>query len=214
MPTLAESVAVITATAVDDLSVVWKLPSQAVLEALFELLPGIIDTWAMAAGSFTADWYDNRREQAKIKKAFFAIVPDLGDTGATQLAMWGAAPLTQLNKPPDFDLARSRVEGGLQRRITNHSRQTVITSSLKDPEALGWQRVSRPDGCGFCRMLAGRGAIYSEKGAAFGAHDYCHCYATPAWGGQPVPVRPFKPTGRNITDADRARTREWIKANT
>lgn len=211
-PTLAEQVAVISAAATEDLSGIWSLPSpNEVIQGLFDLLPALIDTWAIAAGSFTADWYDNLREERNVKGRFHAIVPDLGDLGAEPLAHWGIEPINL--DEPDIRLARSRVEGGLQRRVTNASRTTVMTSSLEDPQARGWQRVARSGGCAFCVMLAGRGTIYGEKSAAFGAHDFCNCSAAPAWGGQPVPVKPYKPTGRNITDADRARTREWIKAN-
>lgn len=211
-PTLAEQVSVISEAATEDLSDVWDLLSpSAVIEALFDLLPALVDTWATAAGSLTADWYDDLREERNVKGRFHAIVPDLGDLGAEELALWGVEPINQ--DEPDFALVRTRIEGGLQRRVTNTSRATVMTSSVEDPGATGWQRIARPDGCAFCVMLAGRGHIYTKKGANFGAHDHCNCSAIPAWGGQPVPVKPYKPSERNITDADRARLREWLKAN-
>lgn len=212
MPTLAEQVALISQASVEDLEAIWNLPTAQLGQALLDLLPSLIDTWATAAGSFTADWYDDRREEADVKGRFRAIVPDLGDLGAKELARWGAAPLDL--DVPNLPLVRSRVEGGLQRRVTNMSRKTVMTSSIEDPQARGWQRMARSNGCPFCQMLAGRGFIYSEKSADFGAHDYCHCSAVPAFSGRPVPVRAYKPTDRTITDADRARTREWLASNT
>jgi hypothetical protein len=211
-PTLAEQIAVITSTAFEDLSPLWvSLSPQEAAEALFDMLPAIVDTWATASGAFAADWYDDQREDNEIRGRFHAIVPDLGDLGAEQLAGWGAEPLRR--EIPDLRLTRSRIEGGLQRRITNVARDTVMTSAIEDPQSRGWQRVARSGGCSFCVMLAGRGAIYTSKSADFGAHDFCHCSATPAWSGKEIPVKPYRPSSREITDADRARVREWIKAN-
>lgn len=212
-PSLAEQIAIISATAAEDLSAVWDgLPPRLAIQALMDLLPAVVDTWALAAGAFAADWYDDRREDEGIKGRFTAIVPETDDLGAEQLARWAAQPINL--DEPDFRLARSRAEGGLQRRITNMARDTVMTSSIEDPQARGWQRVARSGGCPFCRVLAGRGTVYSSKSANFGAHDYCHCSAVPAWGGKPVPVKAFTPSARTITDADRARVRDWIAANT
>lgn len=211
-PTLAEQIAVVTAVAFEDLAPVWSgLAPYEATGALLELVPAVVDTWGYAAAAISADWYDNQREDYGIGGRFTAAIPDLGDTGATELALWAAEPINL--DEPDWTLARSRAEGGLQRRITNFSRETIMNSAIDDPQARGWQRVARSGGCAFCVMLAGRGTVYSKKSVRFGAHDHCHCSAVPAWGGKAAPVKPYKPSGRNITDADRARIREWINAN-
>lgn len=211
MATLAQQVAVISDASIEDLEAIWSLPARQIGPALLDLLPAIVDTWALAAGSFTADWYDDQRDEAEVKGRFRALVPNLGDLGAEQLARWGAAPIDL--DTPDLNLVRSRIEGGLQRRVTNASRTTVMTSAIEDPQARGWQRVARSGGCAFCVMLASRGAVYTEKSADFGSHDYCHCSAAPAWGGRELAVKPYRPSGRDITEADRTRVREWIAAN-
>ncbi|ORV20959.1 hypothetical protein AWB98_01280 [Mycolicibacterium conceptionense] len=212
-PTLAEYVSVVTAAASEQLSPIWTgLAVTEAVGALHDLVPSLIDTYALAAGSLAADWYDDHREEKAIKGRFTALVPDLGDLGARQLVDWAVQPLTDLDEP-DWNAARTRTEGGMQRRIAKASRETVMISALTDPQALGWQRVARSDGCPFCVMLAGRGAVYSERSVKFGAHDHCSCSATPAWGGEPLPVKPFTPSARNISDADRARVRDWIDAN-
>jgi hypothetical protein len=59
-------------------------------------------------------------------------------------------------------------------------------------------------------MLIGRGAVYSEATADFAAHDHCKCSAVPAFDGEPRPVKPFTPSLREATDADRARVREYL----
>jgi hypothetical protein len=111
---------------------------------------------------------------------------------------------------PDLARARTLVDGGVQLRIANSSRDTITESAIADPDAQGWQRESS-GGCPFCDMLASRGEVYSEESADFAAHDNCECVAVPAFVGEPKPVKEYTPTNRNITDADRARVREYIR---
>lgn len=69
-----------------------------------------------------------------------------------------------------------------------------------------WKRVLSANPCAFCRMLAGRGAVYSEGTASFLSHDHCSCTAEPEFSAalkvQPIartpadapitPVQPFE----------------------
>lgn len=73
--------------------------------------------------------------------------------------------------------SRIALEGG---------RATIIGTTLADPVALGWYRVTDGDPCAFCALLAsrvalkGRGSLYhSEETASFKAHDHCGCAAAP-----------------------------------
>jgi hypothetical protein len=62
-------------------------------------------------------------------------------------------------------------------------------------------------------MLADRGAVYSEATADFAAHDHCGCSAEPVYGDKSRTVRDYVPSSRSISDADRARVRDWMKAH-
>jgi hypothetical protein len=62
-------------------------------------------------------------------------------------------------------------------------------------------------------MLIARGAVYTEVTADFASHDHCNCSAVPAFGGQPLAVKPYTPSSKNITDADRARVREYLRTH-
>jgi hypothetical protein len=45
-----------------------------------------------------------------------------------------------------------------------------------DPTKVRWARVTRPDACSFCLMLATRGAVYrTEQSGSFRAHVKCRC---------------------------------------
>ena len=196
----------------NDLDALWReveTPDQA-REALQDVLPALVNTYSLASATIAADWYDEQRDMIDARGRFAAIPADLGDLGADVLARWGIGPL--FNAEPDWGRARVLVKGGMQRRIANASRYTVAGSSIADPAADGWMRQGSGE-CEFCDMLIGRGAVYTERGADFGAHDHCKCSAVPAWGGEPRPVKPYTPSARKASDADRARVREYLRTH-
>lgn len=217
MPTVDElrtAILDLSAIAAADLRHLWRQagddPRQ-VRQALADLLPAVVQTYGLAAGTVAADWYDDTRDELNIDGRFSAIVADLGDLGTDELAGFAVAPL--FGASPDLARTRTIVEGGLQRRIANVARATVMGSAIEDPRARGWQRSAGPNSCPFCRMLEARGVVYSQRSADFGAHDHCDCVAVAAFSGRDLPVKPYQPASRNITDADRARTRDWIAQN-
>lgn len=215
---LRNGVASLSTLANRDLAGLWRQVSSAVQarEALADVLPALVDKYGTAAAAMAAHWYDDLRDKSGVRGSFTAIPAALGDTGADALAGWGIGPL--FKEDPDWAAAQALVAGGLQRRIANAGRATVMSSSIADPAAGGWQRVTGGNACGFCRMLAGKGAVYGEATADFGAHDHCNCAAVPAFAGQPRLVRPVKdysPSERRLSPQTRAknnaRAREWMR---
>lgn len=193
-----------------DLARLWRLvASGASAEvALRDLLPAIVEQYGTAGAAMAAEWYDQQREKAGARGRFAALPVEAEDRGTQALIGWALATATD-----DASLA-SLVAGGVQRRIADHARYTVARNSIEDPAARGWQRVG-VGGCkdGFCDMLIARGAVYSEATADFAAHDNCKCSAVPAWGGEPLPVKPYTPSLRTQTAADRARVREYLRTH-
>ena len=94
------------------------------------------------------------------------------------LVGWGIGPL--FGSSPDPYAALSKIDGGLQRIVADGYRETVQESSVRDRAAQGWAREGVGD-CDFCRMLIGRGAVYTEATADFESHDRCHCVAVPVF---------------------------------
>lgn len=207
---LREGIAGLVGYASRDLNAMWRQVSDAASAeaALRDILPSLIDTYGAAAATLAANWYDDLRVKHEVKGRFLATPAHIADSGAQELVGWAVSTAT------DLTALQALVLGGTQRRIANFSRRTVMDSSIRDPKATGWQRVGVGE-CktGFCDMLIGRGAVYTEATADFAAHDHCQCGAIPSFGGQPRPVKPFTPSTRNISDADRARVREWIAAH-
>lgn len=225
-PPLRESLLVVAELAVQDLAPVWRLPTPDIGQALFDVVPGVVQKWNLAAASIAADWYDELRDREAVAGHFTAIVPDLRDQGAHALAGWGAEalqePTIQRVEPPQpvkpdrlspVESAQDRVEGGLQKRLVNAANLTVTESSNADPQARGYMRRTRVEACKFCIMVASRGAVYTKSSATFACHERCYCEAVPAWGGKALPVGPYKPSDRPSTPADRERVRRWIREN-
>lgn len=205
---LREEVAVVTAAAVADLSdLLVGVPDELARDLIIDVLPGLVTLWQDAAAEVAAEWYEEFRDQLEVPGSFVPTLPDLGDPGIPALVNWA-------EKESQDALARlSLIEGGVTLRVANGARATVIDSVNNDPRGIGFQRYSRQTvtGCGFCQALASRGTVYRDvDSASFGAHDRCRCVAVPAFGGAPIPVKPYTPTAKNVTDADRARTRAWL----
>lgn len=181
-------------------------------DGLLEVLPALVEVYGSAAASLAADWYEDLREAEQVRGRFRAEVADLPDRSRTDaLARWSVGVLYG----PDvkFDIAYSLAAGGLQRIIANASRYTVTRSAIRDRQADGWQRVGFGEDCAFCTMLVARGAVYEEATVDFASHDNCDCAAVPAFGGRERPVKPYQPTERRISDADRARVREYLRTS-
>lgn len=181
------------------------LDPKALNAALHDILPPLVDTYGLAAASVAADWYDEYRDGMEVSGRFRALAADIRDSGVHELIGWAEA------EAATTDSLWPLIEGGLQRRITNFSRKSIMDSTSADPRADGWQRVGSGE-CQFCEMLIGRGAVYTESTADFAAHDDCKCNAVPAFGGKPRPVKPYTPSERG-SEADQARAKAWIAKN-
>jgi hypothetical protein len=172
----------LTGLALKDLSRIWSEfdTAAAARDGLRDVLPRLVALYGSGAATLGADWYDEMRAAADVRGRFRAIPADLPDADRTDaLARWGVSPLFKAE--PDFTSALTLVSGGLQRIIANADRQTITRSSVADPRARGWRRVGSGSSCGFCQMLLGRGAVYTEASAGFESHDHCNCGAEPAF---------------------------------
>lgn len=182
-------------------------------DPLAAVLESVADKYGTAAAALAADFYDDMRTD--VVKTGPRFTPKLAEVPGPErfksLAGWGIGPLFGGN--PDPTTALHKVSGGLKLVVGNVYRETIMGSSIADPAARGWQRVADGNACDFCVMLEGRGAVYSEAGADFASHDHCGCTAEPAFEGEPIPVKPYTPSERRVSDVDRARVRAWIKAH-
>lgn len=97
--------------------------------------------------------------------------------------------------------AQVQTMGSVERLVTNAGRETVMQTAVADSRTVGWQRVTS-GGCDFCKMLAGRGDVYTESSSAFRAHDHCRCSAEPVYDvTQRNAEHPWRPAGARRRDA-------------
>jgi hypothetical protein len=189
-------------------------PDAAVVrDALMDTLPALGDSYGDMAGALGADYYDEIRARAEVRGRFVAEPAPLPGTSRYEaLVRWGVDPL--FSPDPDEALALAKLSGGLHRIVADVARQTVTDAAIRDPQSEGWRRVTSSDPCPFCRMLADRGAVYSDDTVRFASHDNCSCSAAPAFKpGRTVSVNQYAASKRNVTDADRARVRDYLREN-
>lgn len=103
-----------------------------------------------------------------------------------------------------------------------------MSNARADERCIGWRRVTRPGACGFCLMLADRGAVYRESTAAFPAHSNCDCAAEPvfgrvevrdgrqewvSWAGDDIreaSALQYSASKRNRSEDEKAALRTWV----
>lgn len=186
--------------------------------------------WALATGQLVAT---NRQTSANLAAAYLqATRQAAGVAGSAPLTFRGdldptqfvtalrvtsvvAAKRAAVAGMPEVKAMRAafvQSSGAMSRLVLDGGRDTIVDTVRNDPTAAGWQRVTAGSACGFCRMLAGRGAVYKEDTADFASHDHCHCSALPIYG-ELRTVRDYVPTTRSVSDVDRARVRKWLADN-
>jgi hypothetical protein len=181
---------------------------------LLEGVPQIVGYFSEGSAALAADFYEEERELSGARRLF---VPELVIADRTvkerRAIVWAADPLFE----GDELLAASRLAEVVQLGTARPYRDTVLGNRRRDPEAVGWRRISSGNGCKFCRMLADRGAVYKRDTATFASHEHCNCTAQPVFvGSEPGPeasVMQYTASKRGRTPAQKAALRAYLNAN-
>lgn len=171
------------------------------------LYPDMLDARAMLAA----------RERSAILKDFTGvIVPDKGGYSMVSLrkltyrasGLGESAPMTEIEvydsatqrevsrrvapytMPDDeqiIEVFKDRMVASMGRHARGASRDLVIATA-RDNRLMWARELAGAENCGWCAMLASRGAVYSERSVRFRAHNHCDCTATlvadlDSWGG-------------------------------
>lgn len=188
----------------------------AVRRAVEAYLPDLVQTYGEIGASLAADFYEELRDASgEVSRLYRATMPDnvVKIPQAQASSRWALGSI--FSEDPNPAAAFTNLSGVARRLVLVAPRDTVRENVRLDPEAVGWRRVGDGETCDFCRMLIGRGEVYSAETARFGAHDDCGCLASPAWGpGEPIKVEQYVATKRNLTDADRARVKDFLANST
>lgn len=159
-----------------DLDRIWREVASGVSasEILNDVLPALISEYGEMGAAVAADWYDDVRDAAEVRRSFRAIPLDPSDRGSSALIGWALTTAT------DDAALVALILGGTQRRIADHVRLTVTSSAVTDPSAKGWRRVGDGDTCDWCREYLD-GEVHYVEGYDFPAHDSCGCSAAPVF---------------------------------
>ena len=218
MPTALESRAALTVVTGAAVNAVQQLlgsltgSPDAVRSDLLSAVPEVIGYYADGSSALAADFYDDERDRASARGGFTAepVVLDRWEKVGRALA-WATQPLVE----GDGDVP-ARLAEVVQIEAARPYRDTITTNRQRDPEAVGWQRVSA-GGCSFCRMLASRGAVYRAETARFASHTNCHCTAQPVFKGNDpgdeASVIQYVASKRRPSARDRARVRAYLAEN-
>ena len=162
--------------------------ARAATAALESFMADLVAAYGEVAAGLAADFYDDLREQAPAANAFRARLADPAPVPQIEAAArWATGPLFGGDGP---NAARDHAAGAVQRLVQQAGRDTIAENAARDPARPGWARSLRGKGCAFCRLLAGRGAVYASARSAGEHkkfHDHCKCVATPVWPGQGLP---------------------------
>lgn len=151
---------------------------------LLDTVPGVVGYYSEGSAALAADFYDESRADARAVGRFRAEGVVLDRTVKIRRGVaWASEPLSTM----DDAAALARFEEIIRTELVRPYRDTITTNRLRDPSAAGWKRITSPGTkCGFCRMLAARGAVYRESTAYFAAHGNCRCTCAPVFGKQDV----------------------------
>lgn len=177
------------------------------------VVPDLVTTYGDAVVTHAADMYDEWRDEARVGGRFRAKPGELAEFDQIAAGV-RAASGSLFQSAPDVEATLTRLEGSLSRYLTSGVGDTITGNTARDPKAAGWRRIAKGSACRFCRMLAGRGAVYRERTVRFKAHDHCQCSAAPSWdwdAAEPIDVA-YRASKKTITDADRARVRDYLSS--
>lgn len=217
MPTRDEArrgLILLTSAAVDDASrLVGEAPDRT-RDALLVGVPEVVSYYSDGTAALAADHYDDLREEANPRRRYTAEpVAELRDEKLRIGVLWAVEPL--YDPEPDRTLTLSRLAQVVQYETARPFRQTITANTRRDPSAVGWQRITGGDGCKFCRMLAGRGAVYKQATARFASHPKCDCTAAPVFddnAGPEASVIQYVASLRKRTPAQRETLRRFLAA--
>lgn len=147
-------------------------------DALLAYMPALVRTHGEQAAAVAADWYDEVRAKDGAAGRFRAVMAGTPYADSVDGLTRRAAGALFTDRPED---ALEVLQATAPKYVLGAARQTIATSTWRDPKARGWQRVTRGDTCKFCVGLAQRGAVYTRATAHFAAHGSCDCAAVPSW---------------------------------
>lgn len=183
--------------------------------ALLDGVPEIISYFAAGSAALAVDFYEEARELAGAQRTFVTELVLVDRTVKIRRSIaWAADPLLT----GDELAAKARLAEVVEYETALPNRVTTLENRKRDPESVGWRRITSPGACRFCRMLADRGAVYRKDTVRFAAHSpNCFCIAEPVFAsndpGTEVGMMQYVASARRKTPAQRAAVKAYLDAH-
>jgi hypothetical protein len=130
---------------------------------LLGAVPELLQPYVTASGELSAVWYEDLRAASSVPGSYAAVTDaDVTADRYDALVRWSMTPLFGESSTT----VQSLLVNGAQRIIAGGSRRTIDANARADVASTAWARVAQPDACEFCKMLAGRGAVYRSEQSA------------------------------------------------
>ena len=191
-----------------------------VREALLDLVPGVAAKYGDAAAALAMDYYEFAREAAEVPGMYIPTPAPLAPPERFEGSIrWAVGAV--VGDDPSFEALAGRLGGSVSRAVVDVATDTLVGAAQTDTRSRGWSRILEPGACGFCRMLADRGGVYTKDTVRFASHDNCRCAAAPQFslgpGDREVSMLPYQVSQRRLSDRERRarldRAKEYIAAN-
>lgn len=193
------------------------------LNALLNFVPLLSQQFGEIAAEIAASWFESLRFDA-IDQGLIAAIeratsyevvrtdPVILEISAASASYWRHRMATD-----GPEVVVSSLKDSTARAVRQSGRQAITVNTDRDPAARGWQRMTRPGACRFCRALASRGGVYTRSSVRFAAHGpKCNCVAAPTWDRDAPEVEAFAYTvsasTARLTDEQRRARQEQISA--
>lgn len=179
---------------------------------MLDTVPDVLAFYSEGSAALATDFYDDARVGTDGRFSATPVILDRTVKIRRGVA-WASEPLSI----DDEAAAIARLTEVMRSEVSRPYRDTILTNRRRDPAAVGWKRIASGGACGFCKMLAGRGTVYKQSTANFGAHENCGCTAAPVFGkgdvGPEASAIQYMASRRQKTPAQRQQIRDYIEAN-
>lgn len=158
--------------------------------ALLNYVPLLVQRYGDMASTVAADWFEELRFEAIDQGFLGRIATSTSKSFTPKLAPVDLAAVASdvrfiagdlFTDTPDTALAK--IQATSTRTVLQTGRETTrLNTFARGSGARGWTRVTRPGSCRFCRALAARGGVYTERSVRFASHaPKCNCVSVPVW---------------------------------
>jgi hypothetical protein len=189
---------------------------QATVPTWIEAVTALVTRYSEVAATLAADFYDGERDAAGVSGTFTVSLAEAPPGAQVDSSLrWATKDLWPRDEadatdaqlePLDVRLAAgmTKADGVTQKLVADRGRATLRLAVDDDPGAVAYARAAALGACSFCKLMASRGAVYTNAQTAgrdandrftgdasvVKFHNNCHCGIVPVFRGQRFELSP------------------------